>query len=125
MHTAMPLDKAWGKMVVFGRQLILIAKKRERMKKEYMHKLSVFLNILVLALSGLLFLCAGACASEENPMEVRLAQTACGRSTEYVMDLSDGWRFGGKGEDAVYAAVRAAGEPARREQRTEGRRKEP
>ena len=96
----MPLDKAWGKMVVFGRQLILIAKKRERMKKEYMHKLSVFLNILVLALSGLLFLCAGACASEENPMEVRLAQTACGRSTEYVMDLSDGWRFGGKGEDA-------------------------
>ena len=41
----------------------------------------------------------GYCHAEENT-DIRLAQTASGRGREYVTELSDGWKFGGKDEDA-------------------------
>ncbi len=45
----------------------------------------------------------GAYAEENGDMDVRLAQNASGQGGEYVEELSDGWKFGGRDEDAYTA----------------------
>ena len=57
----------------------------------------VIIFFLAIFLSAL---CPAAWAYEDTAEEVRLAQTASGRSAEYVTDLSEGWLFGGAGENA-------------------------
>lgn len=39
-------------------------------------------------------------AEESSDMDLRIAQAACGRGKEYVIELSDEWKFGGKDENA-------------------------
>lgn len=59
-----------------------------------------FIRFLIpLTLSLFIF---GYCHGEED-IDIRLAQTASGRGREYVTELSDGWKFGGKDEDAYQA----------------------
>ena len=48
-----------------------------------------------------LMLCVGASADTDTPTDVRILQTASGRGHEYVRELSEGWKFGGKGETAL------------------------
>ena len=45
----------------------------------------------------LLFLWKNAYTENHVSDEIRLSQTASGRSAEYVVDLSEDWKFGGKG----------------------------
>ncbi len=59
-----------------------------------MRKLLFFLFAMLLGAG--LFFCTAAYANKETPKSVKLAQTASGRSGEYVTDLSEGWKFGGK-----------------------------
>ena len=65
-----------------------------------MYKLSFLFRLVVMILTAILFFCGAAYADEVTPAEVRLAQTASGRSDEYVTELSEGWKFGGKDLDA-------------------------
>ncbi len=44
--------------------------------------------------------CAVAFAIQDTPADVRLSQTASGRGSEYVIEISDGWKFGGRDEKA-------------------------
>lgn len=54
----------------------------------------------VLVLAILTGLCAAAWAETEDETALTLAQTASGRGAEYVTELREGWKFGGKDEDA-------------------------
>ncbi len=56
----------------------------------------MFFSVLILCL----FILPTAYAARDTSAQIRLAQTASGRSDEYVTELSEGWRFGGKNEDA-------------------------
>ena len=61
-----------------------------------MRKLLFFFYVFAMILSVDLFFRAAAYANEEPSTALKLAQTASGRSGEYVTDLSEGWKFGGK-----------------------------
>ena len=65
-----------------------------------MHKLLILFKLVILILAASLFFCTAAFAGGETPADVRLAQTASGRNGEYVMELSDDWKFGGKDLEA-------------------------
>ena len=56
--------------------------------------------IYIFLLVFFLIPCTAAASYQDTPASVRLSQTASGRNGEHVTDLSDGWRFGGSGEDA-------------------------
>ena len=43
---------------------------------------------------------ASARADQDTPADIRLSQTASGRGNESVIEISEGWKFGGSGEDA-------------------------
>ena len=55
-----------------------------------------FIFLLIMSL----FIFGKGYAEESSDMDIRLAQTASGRGREYVTDISDEWKFGGKDEDA-------------------------
>ena len=55
-----------------------------------------FIFLLIMSL----FIFGKGYTEESSDMSIRLAQTASGRGREYVTDLSDEWKFGGKDEDA-------------------------
>ncbi len=63
---------------------------------EYMKRMMLIFSFLLC-----LMLCAGVCAEPDTSTNVRISQTASGRSPEFVKELSEGWKFGGKGEDAL------------------------
>ena len=56
--------------------------------------------VFVLAISALF--CGTALAANILTTEIRNTQTASGRGSAYVTDFSDGWKFGGREEDAFY-----------------------
>ena len=56
--------------------------------------------LVLFFLLGGLFYCAAAHAYTDTPSHIRLTQTASGRGIAYVTEVSDGWKFGGKRENA-------------------------
>lgn len=61
-------------------------------------KFRIAIFIFALIISTLI--CSSTVAEIEISNDIRIAQTACGRDSESVVELSDGWKFGGKGIDA-------------------------